>query len=137
MGLSDALRTRLVTAEPEKRELQGQIRKLPEDLPMIIPRLVERHRALLSNLPEVFKESPQTTRQALADLFGEVRIVQDGETIFAECQNLYGQALGVSKCGSGGPLWSLFYFSCTTEIRQYLYWLVYATSRLFIACARS
>ena len=54
------------------------------------------------NLPEIFKESPQTTRQALADLFGEARIVQDGETIFAECQNLYVQVLAVSKCGSGG-----------------------------------
>jgi len=102
MGLSDALRTRLVTTEAEKRELQDQIQELPEDLPMMIPRMVERYKALLDNLPEVFKGSPQTTRQALADLFGEVRIVQDGETIFAECQNLYGQVLGVSKCGSGG-----------------------------------
>ena len=64
--------------------------------------MVERYKALLDNLPEVFKGSPQTTRQALADLFGEVQIVQDGETIFAECQNLYGRVLGVSKCGSGG-----------------------------------
>ena len=91
-----------MTTEAEKRELQDQIQELPEDLPMMIPRMVERYKALLDNLPEVFKGSPQITRQALADLFGEVRIVQDGETIFAECQNLYGQVLGVSKCGSGG-----------------------------------
>ncbi len=93
-----------MTAEAEKRDLLGQLRDVPKDLPMIIPRIVERYKALLNNLPEVFKESPQTTRQALADLFGEVRIVQDGETIFAECQNLYAQVLGVSKCGSGGRI---------------------------------
>jgi len=66
MGLSDALRTRLMNAEAEKRELLDQIREFPEDLPIMIPRMVERYRSLLDNLPEVF------------------------------------QALGVSKCGSGG-----------------------------------
>jgi len=35
MGLSDALRTRLVTTEAEKRELQDQIQELPEDLPIL------------------------------------------------------------------------------------------------------
>jgi hypothetical protein len=66
MGLSDALRTRLMNAEAEERELLDQIREFPEDLPIMIPRMVERYRSLLDNLPEVF------------------------------------QALGVSKCGSGG-----------------------------------
>ena len=52
MSLSDALRTPLVTAEADKHELLVQIQELPKDLPMIIPRMVGRYKALLGNLPE-------------------------------------------------------------------------------------
>ncbi|HSH30043.1 MAG TPA: recombinase family protein [Thiohalobacter sp.] len=85
-GGSQALLTRLQTAEAERDEVRRELDHLPdqERLPDIIPGLIDRYREMLDLLPEEMKDAPPEARQAVADMLGEVRILADGEAIYAE-----------------------------------------------------
>ena len=105
MGLSVALRERLGLAEAERSQLlAGLSADQPSRFPDLIPRLVDRFRAFVADLPAMAKRDPVSARRELAQIMGPVKIVPEGEKVFAEL-GIYGGLLDVAGSGSGGSIW--------------------------------
>ena len=85
-GTSDALTERLVAAEREKRALEAELRNAGdvEDVPQMIPRLFDRYRELVTDLPAILRRDPMKIRGMLAGLLGTIRIVPEQDGIYAE-----------------------------------------------------
>ncbi len=104
MGLSVALRERLGLAEAERSQLlAGLAADQPSRFPGLIPRLVDRFRAFVADLPSMAKRDPVSARRELAQIMGPVKIVPEGEKVFAEL-GIYGGLLDVAGSGSGGRI---------------------------------
>lgn len=84
VGVSQALRDRLASAEAERNALQAEIEAatIPAPAPAIVPGLVDRYRAAVADLPAIIRQRPAEAREALRELVGEVVITKEenGET---------------------------------------------------------
>jgi site-specific DNA recombinase len=82
MGLSTALRARLEVAERERAELAAQ----PTPLATGDASWRARYKAQVMRLRAALESDTATAREALRDVFGEVRLVAEGGAVFAEIQ---------------------------------------------------
>ena len=77
-GWSPALIERLNQAETERAALIAEKTTAP-DAPTaeIVPRLMERYQAALDRLPDMIARTPDTARDALRELLGEITVIKD------------------------------------------------------------
>lgn len=83
LGLSDALRERLVAAEAELKALQR--RSSADDLPSV-DAVLEVYRSMLLRITEALAQDVERARAALAQVLGNVTVRATGEGVFAEME---------------------------------------------------
>lgn len=99
---SKALAERLKTAETEREALRAELASLPERSPVsLVPRIVERYKALVERMQEALSRAPDEAREALRQCFGTIRLVEDGGAVYAEISPL-GVILTVVAGGRSG-----------------------------------
>lgn len=108
MGLSMALADRLRAAEAE---LSAMNAPEPDHSAVLraIPDVMAKYRRLLADLPGTLKREPERARKAIADMLGRVRLIQEGEEIYAEMEStpgalLLASGIDVTRIGSGGAV---------------------------------
>jgi len=84
-GWSGAIRNRLQGAEEERTRLQASVvaRKPAKGQ---ITGVVGRYKALLINLQTTLAGEPERARAALQDLLGDIRLVPEGDKLYAEVE---------------------------------------------------
>ena len=87
-GWSSAIAERLKKAEAERKQLQAGTVEPVVMPPTMIPRLIERYRAKVSELPSLIENNPDQAREALAELLGEIELTrgEDG-SVWAHVAN--------------------------------------------------
>lgn len=102
-GLSEALRARLEAAEAAKRQLVAETR--PKPATPALDNVAARYRRLLADLPGTLKRRPEAAREALRSILGGIRLVPEGEEVWAEVTAHADQLLlAAYGCGSGGGI---------------------------------
>ena len=85
MGHSDALEARLRAAELQRKEVQPAKVTPPCKPPSKEP-ITAAYRRLMINLQECLQSDISRARQALQKFLGEVRIVAEGDAVYAEIE---------------------------------------------------
>nr|WP_315481563.1 recombinase family protein [uncultured Undibacterium sp.] len=88
IGLSDSLKTRLIAAEHEKAQLESQstVTKI-QPLANIDGAIKSKIKQITLDLQNTLESDIQSARSIIQNLFGEIQIKQEGETIYAEYDN--------------------------------------------------
>jgi site-specific DNA recombinase len=86
VGISPALRARLVTAEQERAELDQEDARRPK-APSRVPNVVPRYKRFVIDLEEALARDTLRARAMLQDIFGEIRLVDAGEELYAEFES--------------------------------------------------
>jgi hypothetical protein len=107
VGISPALRQRLLEAESEREQLKSgsESRARPAALPVD---LLARYKRAIADLRGALSRDPARSREILRDLLGEIRLQPEGDEIYAEFEArperilLSGRA--ASNFGCGDPI---------------------------------
>jgi chromosome segregation ATPase len=83
IGYSDALRERLQASEAEQKRLQRELAPVAAAKPTVDD-LMGGYRKMLMELSEALKGDTERARPLLRQALGEVKILQEGEAIYAE-----------------------------------------------------
>ena len=85
---SEALLERLKKAESRRTDIRHQLAQSentsPQEAVRLIPRLMERYRALVDCLPDCLGDKKKAARDALLEIFGEIRLEKSSDGVFAE-----------------------------------------------------
>lgn len=84
-GWSDAIKTRLQTAEAERARLQAAAAER-QPIPAALSGIVRRYKSMLDDLQATLVGDPDRARLALQGVVGEIRLVPDGKELYAEMQ---------------------------------------------------
>ncbi|MBR7777402.1 recombinase family protein [Undibacterium sp. BYS50W] len=88
VGMSDAIKTRLVAAEAEQKRVQAQLDQIAE--PMVnagAKEIKARIKRILMDLQATLDNDTQRARKIIADLFGDIKILKEEGGIYAEYDN--------------------------------------------------
>ena len=86
VGISPALQARLVAAEQERAELDQEDARRSE-APRGVPNVVPQYKRVVMDLEEALARNTSRARAMLQDLFGEIRLVEAGEELYAEFES--------------------------------------------------
>ena len=84
IGMSDALRTRLLEAEAEQKRIQAQLDQVAETQSVSAKEIKSRIKSILLDLQSTLDQDTQRARKIIADLFGDIRISKEENGIYAE-----------------------------------------------------
>jgi site-specific DNA recombinase len=90
-GWSQALAERLQAAESERTRLRAELADLPPETVAgtMVPRLVDRYRAMVNSLPELLQRDPNGGREAIRQCLGEIRLAKrQGGSVYAKVNAL-------------------------------------------------
>ncbi|MFZ6730646.1 recombinase family protein [Undibacterium sp. Ji42W] len=102
IGLSDALKARLIAAESEQKRIQKEIEQVAGPTAQASAKDVQsRIKRILMDLQNTLDTDTQRARKIIGDLFGDIQILKHNDGIYAEYNNatvsLLMQAGGVSS----------------------------------------
>lgn len=104
VGLSDALRSRLAAAENEQKALQRSLTPVATMKPTVDAVMAE-YKRMLVDLRDALVKSAASARPILHQIVGDVRVIQEGDAVYAEfeapTQRLLVAAAGGSILNSG------------------------------------
>jgi site-specific DNA recombinase len=86
VGISPALQARLVAAERERAELDQEDARRSE-APRGVPNVVPQYKRFVMDLEEALARDTSRARAMLQDVFGEIRLVEAGEELYAEFES--------------------------------------------------
>jgi hypothetical protein len=86
VGISPALQARLATAERERAELEQEAARGFE-APNGVPNVVPHYKRYVMGLEEALARNTTRARAMLQDIFGEIRLVEAGEGLYAEFES--------------------------------------------------
>lgn len=99
MGISDALRARLVAAENEQKALQRSLTPIAAIKPTV-DAVMAGYKRMLFDLREALKESPALARPILHQILGDVRVLEEGDAVYAEIEDPVQRLLIAAAGGS-------------------------------------
>lgn len=107
MGWSETLQQRIQTLETERHQIQKTLTErtpAPEKIVQMIPRLLDKYRALAEDPAPALKANPQRARQALRAVMGEIELQPAQGGTWARLSGLYAGVLAVADNGGSGGL---------------------------------
>ena len=88
IGMSDAIKARLVAAENEKKRIQAQIDQVAGPAAQTSAKEVQaRIKRILMDLQTTLDTDTQRARKIIGDLFGDIQILKQDDGIYAEYDN--------------------------------------------------
>ncbi len=88
VGISEALKTKLVAAEAEKKSVKAQIDAIQAPLASINAKDIQsKIKRVLMDLQTTLESDTQRARKIIADLFGDISILKESGNIYAEYNN--------------------------------------------------
>ena len=83
-GFSPALRDKLAEAEAERSRLEVAVQPAP--ITRSVEDVLARYRRLVADLPQSLQKSSERARNALRTLLGDIRLIKEGDAVFAEVE---------------------------------------------------